>query len=189
MQQMGPTHQLPLHRRKAGKTDYRKRYRLLLSGEYRLVIRQTNSRSIVQRVAYRATGDETQECVDSFLLRQYGWSNYTGNIPAAYLTGYLFGHLVQQAEEAATMVPDIGVFKPQKGSRIFAALKGIVDSGVAITANSSVFPSDARIRGEHIAECAEAAEGLQFQQRKEQAQRITEDFDQVKQKIEQIRGK
>ncbi len=47
---------------------------------------------------------------------------------------------------------DIGLQTPQKGAKIFASLKGIVDAGVEIPHSEDILPSEERIRGEHINE-------------------------------------
>ena len=45
---------------------------------------------------------------------------------------------------------DIGLATPKKGSKVFASLKGMVDSGLDIPHNEKILPSEERIRGEHI---------------------------------------
>ena len=47
---------------------------------------------------------------------------------------------------------DIGLCTPTHGSKVYAALKGVVDSGMDIPYDSSVLPSDERLNGQHIAE-------------------------------------
>jgi large subunit ribosomal protein L18 len=41
---------------------------------------------------------------------------------------------------------------PSKGARVFAAIKGAIDAGLRIPASEEIFPDEARIRGEVIAE-------------------------------------
>jgi len=64
---------------------------------------------------------------------------------------------------------DIGLQASSAGSRVYAALKGVVDSGFEIPCSPEVFPSDERIRGEHIAEYREESSDLpeQFEATKE----------------------
>jgi large subunit ribosomal protein L18 len=64
---------------------------------------------------------------------------------------------------------DIGLQASSVGSRVYAALKGIVDSGFDIPCSSEVFPSEERIRGKHIAEYREQSSDLpeQFEATKE----------------------
>ena len=47
-------------------------------------------------------------------------------------------------------VLDIGLYSSKKGARIYAALKGCVDAGLAIPHGEQVLPSQDRLRGEHI---------------------------------------
>ncbi|EDY35873.1 hypothetical protein ABOONEI_1072, partial [Aciduliprofundum boonei T469] len=84
-------------------------------------------------------------------LKKYGWKGSFKNTPAAYLTGYLAGKLALKKgiEEA---VLDIGLQSPVKGSRVFAALKGMVDAGLYVPHSEEVYPSEDRIKGEHISE-------------------------------------
>ena len=69
----GPRYKVPLRRRREGKTNYRKRLKLLLSGRPRLVVRVTNNRVIAQIVEYDPKGDKVVVGVDSSMLREYGW--------------------------------------------------------------------------------------------------------------------
>jgi len=55
-------------RRRQGKTDYRKRLKLVKSGIERLVVRRTNRRIIVQLVRSKHGGDETLAAVSSDML-------------------------------------------------------------------------------------------------------------------------
>jgi len=76
-----------------------------------------------------------------------------GNLPAAYLTGYLAGLRAIEAglEEA---VLDIGLKSATPGSKIFAVQEGAIDAGLDVPHNESVFADWERTRGEHIAEYA-----------------------------------
>ena len=47
------------------------------------------------------------------------------------------------------MVLDLGLQRSVKGSRIYAALKGVVDAGININCNKKVFPNEERIKGLH----------------------------------------
>ena len=63
---------------------------------------------------------------------------------------------------------DIGLQRPVKGSRVFAALKGMLDAGLSIPHGDGIFPSEERIKGLHI---SEELENL---------------FDEVKGKLEEV---
>ncbi len=146
----GPRYKVPLRRRREGKTNYRKRLKLLMSKKPRLVVRITNRLVIAQIVKYSPDGDVVLVGVDSKRLRDYGWKGDLNNTPAAYLTGLLIAKegLKRGIEEA---VLDIGLHSPVRGSRVFAVLKGAVDGGLNVPHSDEVLPDESRIRGEHIA--------------------------------------
>jgi len=150
----GPTYRPPLRRRREGKTDYQSRLRLLFGKKHRLVIRKSNRYIRMQLVALDKFGDNTLVAAISSELSALGYSGGKSNCQAAYLTGLLFGKKVKEAgfEEACL---DIGLHRPVQTSNIYAALKGALDSGLIIPHDPAVFPSDERIRGEHIAKFLE----------------------------------
>ena len=93
-------------------------------------------------------------------LRKYEWDGNLSNTPAAYLTGLLAGKkaLKKGIKEG---ILDIGLYTPVKGARIFAALKGVVDSGVNVPYSEEIIPSEDRIYGKHIGdEVAEKVEKI-----------------------------
>ena len=146
----GPRYRVKFRRRREGKTNYRKRLKLLLSRKPRLVVRITNSKVIAQLVEYNPEGDRVVAAVDSSMLRSFGWKGDLNNTPAAYLTGLLVAKkaLSKGISEA---VLDIGLHSPTKGSRVFAVLRGAVEGGMEVPHSPEVFPDDSRIKGEHIA--------------------------------------
>jgi large subunit ribosomal protein L18 len=146
----GPRYKVPYRRRREGKTNYRKRLKLLLSRKPRLVVRITNRRVIAQIVEYHPDGDRVLVGVDSKLLGEYGWRGDLNNTPACYLTGLLVAK--KSLEKGISQaILDIGLHTPTKGSRVFAVLRGAVEGGLEIPHNPDVLPDDSRIRGEHIA--------------------------------------
>jgi large subunit ribosomal protein L18 len=52
-------------------------------------------------------------------------------------------------------VLDIGRHAPSKGSVIFAALKGMLDAGMALPHSEEVLPKENRITGKHLSEGAQ----------------------------------
>ena len=136
-------------RRKEGKTDYRQRLGLLLSQKPRVVVRKSLKHMIVQLVSPSEQGDVTLVSAISSELKKFGLKS-TGNTPAAYLTGLLFG--LRATKVAKEAVLDIGLQTSSPGSKIYAALKGMIDAGMSIPHDPVMFPSEERIRGEHIAE-------------------------------------
>jgi large subunit ribosomal protein L18 len=149
----GARYRVPFRRRREGKTDYRRRLKLLLSGKPRAVVRFTNRHVIAQMVTYAPGGDVTRVSAHSKELVKFGWKGGCSNLCAAYLVGYLLGK--RALEKGITeAVLDLGVRRPIAGGKAFAALRGIIDAGVSMPASEEVFPSMERIRGEHIASYA-----------------------------------
>jgi large subunit ribosomal protein L18 len=139
---------VPFRRRRENKTNYRKRLALLKSKKTRLVIRRSLSNISVQFINFMPAGDQTIAEANSTELKKLGWIR-TGNVPASYLTGLLAGKKAKnkKIEEA---VLDMGLQISTKGSRIYAALKGVLDSGIKVPCSEEILPSEDRIRGKHI---------------------------------------
>ena len=171
-----------MRRRREVRTDYHQRLRLLKSGKPRLVARKSNKHIMAQLVASTPDGDDTVASAHSSDLAEYGWEAPTGNLPAAYLTGYLAGKRALDAglEEA---VLDIGLNTATPGNKVFAVQEGAIDAGLDIPHNESVLADWSRNRGEHIAEYAESQDGLyggDFD-----ATELPEHFDAVREAIEE----
>ena len=150
----GPRYNVPFRRRREGKTNYRRRYKLLLSGLPRLVARRTLRHTIAQIVEARVEGDHVLVSAHSRqLVRDFGWKGYCGNTPAAYLTGLLCGLRGARAGIEKAIL-DIGLQSPVRGGRVFAVVKGVIDGGVEVPCDPSVLPDEDRIKGIHIAEYA-----------------------------------
>lgn len=141
-------YQVPFRRRKEQKTDYDQRLKLLKSGKPRAVVRLSNNHTRVHISEYEKEGDSNHAQTLSRELEEYGWEGHTGNLPAAYLTGFLAGKKAE-VEEA---ILDLGLKEKKRGGKMFAALKGLIDAGVEIPAGEEIFPAEDRIRGEHIKE-------------------------------------
>lgn len=145
----GSTYRVPLRRRREGKTDYQARKALVLSGKPRFVPRGTAKNVAVQIIVARPQGDEVFAAAHSRELKKYGWKAPTGNVPAAYLTGLLCG-LKAKAKGLSEAILDIGLVSPTKGSKVFAALGGILDADVAVPHNDKKIVKE-RSEGKHIA--------------------------------------
>ena len=180
----GPRYKVKYRRRREGKTNYRKRLKLLLSRKPRFVVRVTNRRIIAQVVEYSPDGDLVRVTIDSSKLKDFGWKGGLKNTPAAYLTGLL---LAKKALESGfgEGVLDIGLRTPSKGARVFAALKGMIDGGLKIPHSSEIFPDESRIRGEHIAEYYEIASEKfsEYERRNLKPSDLPSHFDEIKSKI------
>jgi large subunit ribosomal protein L18 len=152
MMATGPRYRVPFRRRKEGKTNYRTRRALVLSRVPRLVVRLSLKHVIVQVIEAEAIGDKVIVSAHSReLTKTYGWLSNGGNIPSAYLTGFLCGYKAM-ANGVERAFLDIGLHIPSKGTRIFAALKGFVDAGVEVPHGEDIIPDEDRLSGKHIAD-------------------------------------
>jgi len=150
----GPSYNVPYRRRREGKTDYRRRKKLILSGLPRLVARKTNKHIIAQMVEASVEGDKVVASAHSSELRKkYGWLGSLKSLPAAYLTGLICGYRALE-KGVKKAVLDIGLQAPSKGARVFAVLKGCLDAGVEIPHGEEILPDEDRIKGQHISEYA-----------------------------------
>ena len=138
------------HRRaREGRTDYRRRLSHLKGRQPRLVVRRTLNNITASIVRYEPDGDNVIASYQSSNLRKRGWKHATGNLPAAYLTGYLAAkRAIEHGINEAIL--DIGRHPPIAGTRIFAALKGALDAGMHIPHAANVLPTDERLKGAHI---------------------------------------
>ncbi|HLD40066.1 MAG TPA: 50S ribosomal protein L18 [Candidatus Nanoarchaeia archaeon] len=145
-----------LYRRKReNKTNYLKRLKLLLSRKGRLVVRFTNKKIVAQLVEFTPKGDKVLVGTDSFNLRKFGWQYSCKNLPAAYLTGLLFGKKVAEKKYKGEMVFDTGFKSPLHKGKYYAFLKGALDAGATIPhSGKDLFPDDKTIQGAHIQDYA-----------------------------------
>jgi len=180
---------VPKRRRREKKTDYKQRLGLLKSGKPRLVVRKSLGNTKTQIIQWNKDGDTVLSHAEAKELKGYGWKGHTGNIPSAYLTGYLLG---KRAEEVEECILDLGLHKNTKESRIYAAVKGLIDSGVDVPAGEEVIPSEDRIKGLHIEEYASQ---MDPDQKKEHfsnmidngldPEKLSENFDKVLENIDE----
>ena len=147
-------HTVQFRRKRERKTNYKKRISLLTSGKPRIVIRKSLCNINIQIIEYKPEGDSVVLSANSKELVKLGYTLNRGNIPAAYLTGLLLGQKAKKKTVKEAIV-DTGLNTHVKGSRIYAALKGIVDSGLKVPCSEDIFPSQERINGTHISQYAE----------------------------------
>jgi large subunit ribosomal protein L18 len=188
----GPSYRVPFRRRREGKTNYRSRRALVLSKSPRLVVRLTLKHTILQIAEAEAVGDKIIISANSRELeKMYGWLGSGGNVPAAYLTGLLCGFKAM-AKGMKKVILDIGLHIPTKGSRIFAALKGVLDASVEVPHSEDILPDESRISGKHIVEYGSqlSSDGEVYQKKfsnylskKLRPEKLTEHFSAVKDKI------
>ena len=161
---------IPFRRKREGKTNYKKRLKLLLSSKPRLVIRIFLKNISVQVIEYTPEGDKVIAAAAARELEALGWKFNKGNVPAAYLTGLLVGTKAKE-KGVKEAILDVGLRNLTKGSRIYACLKGVIDTGLNVPHTEDIFPDESRIKGEHIAKY------------KKDASDITKSFEEGKNKI------
>jgi len=140
-------------RRKEGKTDYSKRIKLLKSGRPRVLFRKTNRYIISQYVISKEAKDKVIIGVNSKSLLKYGWpKEKTGSLKslsASYLTGYLMGKKILKNKLEEPIV-DFGMIRTIHKTKVFAFLKGLIDSGIKVPCKEEAFPEEKRIIKEGI---------------------------------------
>ena len=142
-------------RRREHRTDYLNRLKLLKSERPRLVFRKTNSAIISQYVTSDDAQDKIVFGLTSKKLLSFGWpekmKGSLKSIPASYLTGYLTGKKIQKDKLEAPIV-DFGMYRTLHKTKLFAFLKGIIDSGVEVSCPEDAFPEEERIEGKSLKE-------------------------------------
>lgn len=158
----GPLYRVAFRRRREGKTNYRKRLALLKGGGARVVVRTSNRNVIIQFINYDEAGDQVVASAESRELVEMGYKSAGNNTPSAYLAGRLAAVRAKEKGIDAGFL-DLGLAHPHKGGVIFAALKGVVDGGVAVPAGEGVYPDEGRLRAEHLGEEKAAAFAASYQ--------------------------
>ncbi len=187
-----PRYSLPFRRRREERTDYKLRRSLLSSGRPRAVVRLTNRYVYVQVTDAKPSGDFVRASASSRELAGMGWKGGTGNLPAAYLTGELAGRRAM-AKGVKEALLDIGLKSSSKGSRLYAALKGLVDSGLEVPHSADNLPPEERLSGGHVSAyakslSAEAADAYKkrfsgYLSRGLKPEDLSSHFQQIKQRI------
>ncbi|MAG79169.1 50S ribosomal protein L18 [Candidatus Pacearchaeota archaeon] len=140
-------------RRKENKTDYLKRIKLLKNNSPRITFRKTNKYVISQYITSKQAQDKIKIGVNSKQLIKYGWpKEFEGSlksIPASYLTGFLIGKTILK-EKLETPTIDFGMIRPLHKTRIYAFLKGLIDSGIEIKHKKDIFPDEEKIKGKYM---------------------------------------
>ena len=181
-------YRVQVRRRREGKTDFRARKALILSRLPRLVTRGSLRNITAQIIVAKPEGDEVLASAHSSELRKkYGWKAPTGNVPSAYLTGFICG-LKAKKEGITEAVLDIGLTAPTKGSRLFAVLNGALDAGMEIPYDEVKLVKE-RAKGEHIAKYGKimgvgseefAAKFSKYLQQETSPEKVPELFSKVK---------
>jgi len=134
------------------KTNYTKRL-ILLKGDYpRLVVRKTNKYIIMQIIESKHAQDKVLYSVITKDLLKQGWpENKKGSLKslaASYLAGLLLGNKAKDKIKGKIIL-DTGLIPSTKGSRVYAVVKGVADSGIKIDFNEKVMPSEERIKADY----------------------------------------
>jgi len=139
---------LDKRRRRESKTNYTKRLILLKGSLPRLVVRKTNKYFILQIIESKNAQDFVKYSVNTRELLKYGCPKENQgslkSVPAAYLGGFLLGKKAKDLKEK--IILDTGLIPNTKGSRVYAAIKGISDAGLNIK-YGEVTPNEERIKG------------------------------------------
>ena len=112
-----------------------------------VTVQISNENTLVQIHKPEMAGDKIIASAHSRYLISKGWKGSRKNIPAAYLTGYLAGKKAM-GKGAKNALLYSGTRKYTQ--RMAAALKGVIDAGLEVAANSETFPPEKRINGEHL---------------------------------------
>jgi len=136
-----------LRRLREEKTNYRKRKHLLMGRRDYITVQISNENTLVQIHKPEMQGDKVLASAHSRYLLGKGWKGSRKNIPAAYLTGYLAGKkALGKGIKAAVLYSGTRKYT----QRMAAALKGVIDAGLEVPADSETFPNEERISGKHL---------------------------------------
>jgi len=142
-------------RRKENKTDYARRLRLLKSKLPRVIFRRTNKYVVAQYVETKEAKDKVIFNLNSKILLNHGWPNNFKNslksIPASYLLGFLVGKRITK-DKLKTPIIDFGMLRMIHKTKVYAFLKGMVDSGIKLKYKKDIFPSEERLQGKNLKE-------------------------------------
>ncbi|PIN80119.1 50S ribosomal protein L18 [Candidatus Woesearchaeota archaeon CG10_big_fil_rev_8_21_14_0_10_30_7] len=174
-------------RKRKGLTNYKKRQQLLISRQCRVIVRKTNKHLILQAATFDPKGDKVLITITTKDLEKQGWKGNTKNTSAAYLIGLIFGKKAKE-KGIKKLIPDLGIYTPVKGCKLFAALKGIKDAGAEISLSETVVPSEDRIKGQHLVKWAEKANEKDPNHFKKYAKK-TLDIKKLVQHFEEIKNK
>jgi len=149
---MKATSVIAYRRKREGKTNYKKRLKLLLSKKPRLVIKKSLNNLTAQIIEFNPKGDKVLIGVSTKTLEKLGWKAHRGNITSAYLLGFLIG----KKSKVKEAIVDLGLQLSKNKTALYAVVKGAIDAGMKIPCSEEIFPSEERISGKHISDYAKA---------------------------------
>ena len=136
-----------LRRLREQKTNYKKRGTMLMGKREFITVNISNENTQVQILKPEISGDKVIASAHSRLLLEKGWKGSRKSVPAAYLTGYIAGKkALGKGSKGAILYSGTKKYT----QRMAAALKGVIDAGLEVPANSETFPQEERINGEHL---------------------------------------
>jgi len=140
---------LDKRRRQEGKTNYTKRLILLKGNVPRLVVRKSNKYLLLQIVESVHAQDKVLVSVSTKDLLKNGWpvdkAGSLKSLGACYLAGLLLGKKASEKVKGKIIL-DSGLIPSTNGSRVYAAVKGVKDSGMNISIGEDVLPNDEKIK-------------------------------------------
>lgn len=134
-----------------GKTNYRKREKLLVGKQDFVTVNVSDQNVSAQLIRPDLLGDKVLASVHSNELLSYGWKGSRKNIPSCYLVGLLLGKKCLQKKITRAI---LYIGKRHFTTKIAACLKGLSEAGLELPFSDKIVPSDKRIQGNHIAEYA-----------------------------------
>ncbi|MBI2523403.1 50S ribosomal protein L18 [Candidatus Woesearchaeota archaeon] len=176
-------------RKRKGFTNYRKRLKILTSKKPRLVVRKSLKNIQANIIEYNQKGDIVKVTCHSSVLKKLGWNYGTGNLPAAYLVGFMLGTKAK-ASNFKDAVFDIGINKSVKGSRVYAVLAGALDAGLKVPYGDDILPDKDRLSGKHIAGYAQKLKNEDMLKKQFGSYvKSNADPDNIAKKVEEVKGK
>ena len=136
-----------LRRLRNEKTNYKKRGTMLMGKRDFITVNITNQNTQVQILKPGIAGDVVIASAHSRYLLEKGWKGSRKNIPAAYLTGYVAG---KKALYLGAKNAILYTGTRRYTQRMAAALKGVIDAGLEVPADTETFPPAERINGDHL---------------------------------------
>ena len=134
-----------------GKTNYRKREKLLIGKQDFVTVNVSDENVSAQLIRPDLLGDKVMASVHSNELLSYGWKGSRKNIPSCYLVGLLLGKKCLQKKIARAI---LYIGKRHFTTKVAACLKGLSEAGLEMPFSENIIPSEQRIQGNHIAEYA-----------------------------------
>jgi large subunit ribosomal protein L18 len=134
-----------------GKTNYRKREKLLMGRKDFVTVNVTNQNVTAQLIRPNLQGDLVMASVHSNELLSFGWKGSRKNIPSCYLVGLLLGKRCLKKKLSGAI---LYIGKRHFTTKIAACLKGLSEAGLELPFPENIIPPEQRIQGSHIAEYA-----------------------------------